>query len=184
MPPRKKDKNGPWAKSKSKALLRAGLLTGEITADMAPKDVFSIHPEENGKWKYSNWSGNLRTLSKAIVRDKGRMKDDVTSFANDFAIVQGMRGANDKAVWHRSAAPKLLAKDVDEGKHLQMTPMELYDTRDEYKLFSLHVFRKHIYQEVDKRPKRAIRFEKKKKTWLYPELHNEHPRLLPSPSDS
>ena len=42
---------------------------------------------------------------------------------------------------------------------------------------NLDVFRKHIYQEVDSRPKRAIRFEKKKATFKYPELHKNHPRL-------
>ena len=59
-----------------------------------------------------------------------------------------------------------------------MSPRDLYLSRREYYgYFELKVFRKHVYQEVDSRPKRAIRFEKKKKAWLYPELYMDHPRL-------
>jgi hypothetical protein len=180
MPPRQADERGPWEKSESKALLRTGLLTGEITPDMQPRQIFALHPEEHGKWGYNNWTGNLRTLRSAIARDKDRMKNDVTAFASDLSIVRSTR-VGGEAVWHHTTAPQLLAKDVDEGKHLIMSPSELYETQDEYKRFSLHVFRKHIYQEVDKQPKRAIRFEKKKKKWLYPELHSAHPRLRPPP---
>ena len=36
---------------------------------------------------------------------------------------------------------------------------------------------RYIYPEVDSRPKRTMRFLKKKKKWKYPELHKDHPRL-------
>jgi hypothetical protein len=44
-----------------------------------------------------------------------------------------------------------------------MTPSELRASRDEYKAFDKDVFRNHIYQEADSRPKRAWRFAKKNK---------------------
>jgi hypothetical protein len=43
-----------------------------------------------------------------------------------------------------------------------MQPMKLRTTRPEFMAFSLKVFRKHIYQEVDSRAKRLYRFAKKK----------------------
>jgi len=44
-----------------------------------------------------------------------------------------------------------------------------------FMFFELEKFGKHIYQEIDSRPKREMRFQKKKKAWLYPELkQNQH----------
>jgi len=172
------DDGEKWAESKSKALLRSELLSGTITPEMKPRDVFALHPEEHGKWNYGNWSTNLRTLRAAIDRDRGRMQRDVISYGHDLATVKALRAPTDKTPWHRSPAFRLLKQDIDDGKHKQMKPKELYESRPEYHTdFTLEEFRKHIYQENDSRPKRKIRFERKKKTWLYPELHKDHPRL-------
>lgn len=173
-----------WEKSESKRLLRTELLSGAITDDMPPRAVFDMHPEVHGKWNYSNWTGNLRSLRNAIKRDRNRMQRDAIAYGHDLAIVKEKRPADAPTPWHRSPARALLKKDVDDGVHLTMTPKEMRDnTRDEYKAYDLSVFRKHIYQEVDSRPKRAIRFEKKKQAWKYPELHKNHPRNQASDGD-
>ena len=172
------DKGEKWADSKSKALLRSELLSGIITPDMEPQAAFDLHPEEHSKWNYNNWTSNLQTLWAAINRDRGRMQQDAVSYGHDLAIVKSMRKPTDRIPWHRSPAFWLLKQDVDEGKHKDMKPKELYMTRPEYHTaFTLEEFRKHIYQEVNSRPKQKIRFECKKKAWLYPELHKDHPRL-------
>jgi hypothetical protein len=54
--------------------------------------------------------------------------------------------------WQGSLAEALLKIDLENGKHLEMKPSELYITQGEYKKFSLHIFRGHIYQE-EKRKK-------------------------------
>jgi hypothetical protein len=69
----------------------------------------------------------------------------------------------DTCYWHKSEANELLKKDIDADKHLLMKPALLHRTRKEYEEFTLEVFRKRIYQEVDSRSKRAYRFEKKNK---------------------
>jgi hypothetical protein len=166
-----------WEKSESKALLRSGLLSGEITPAMKPLEIHRLHPEAHGKWRYPNWSNNLRNLRVAVERDTSRMQRDAISYGHDLAMVKSSREAGAKPVWHRSSAPALLKKDVDDGKHKQLKPAALYASRPEYQVFDLSVFRKHIYQEADSRPKREYRFEKKKKGWKYPELHKDHPRL-------
>ena len=114
------------------------------------------------------------------------MLDDVTAYATDQKLVQSLRAANpnNKPRWHGSDAERLLKEDVANGKHLKMKPRFLYDSKPEYKVFSLDEFRPHIYQMVDAEPKRAYRFEKKKKGWLYPELHENDPRLKKSDNDS
>ena len=104
------------------------------------------------------------------------MAEDVASFGHDIAKVLVMRPPDAKTPYHRSAARPLLEKDVAEGKHKQMKPKELYQTRPEYQMdFTLEEFRKHVYQEADAIPKRKARWEANKKKWLYPEVHKNHP---------
>ena len=106
------------------------------------------------------------------------MAADARDFGHDLARVKKLREANPVPTpWHKSECPKLLKKDVDDGLHLTLKPKQLYAKREEYRAFTLTVFRNHIYQEVDSRPKREMRFERKKKVWKYPELHEDHPRL-------
>jgi hypothetical protein len=179
------DPGETWPTSKSKALLRSGLLSGLITAEMLPRAVFDLNPVEHSKWNYTNWSSNLGNLREAIDRDRSRMQRDAISYGHDLAIVKAGRSPTAKIPWHRSLAPPLLKQDVNDGRHKEMTPKELYGSRPEYSTgFTLEEFRKHIYQEVDSWPKRAIRFEKKKKAWRYPELHADHPRLQEDEEDS
>ena len=138
-----------WENSRSKSILRTGLLSGEIRDDMYPRHVFAMD-DEHKKWNYDNWASNFRTLKNAVRRDQSRMVRDTRAYGKDLEVIKGLRQA-DPVPWHLGPCPELLKKDVDDGKH--------------------------IYQEIDSRPKRALRFEKKKKTWKYPEHHKNHPRL-------
>lgn len=143
---------------------------------MKPKEVWNLDPEvhEPYKEKYSNWAKNLRNLQKAIQRDRGRMMNDVVAYANDIAIINNRRSSqHNKTPWHLSPASSLLKQHVKKGLDRKMKPQKLYKSRPEYfEHFSLEVFRKHIYQRRYAIPKRAIRFEKKKQKWKYPELHS------------
>ena len=179
-----------WAKSRSKQVLRRRILNGDITMKMKPKTAFHMDYDVHKEWekpakRYDSWAGGFNRLRNAIDRDKGRMIKDVQQFAQDMAIVKRIRDQNPSAQprWYGSKAEKLLAQDVKDGKHLEMKPRFLHTTKDEYKVFDLDVFRKHIYQEKDKTAKRDKRFEKKKKAWKYPELHEDHPRLQGDSSD-
>ena len=82
----------------------------------------------------------------------------------------------DRIPWHRAEACKLLKQDIDDGIHEEYKPSDFYMLQEEYFMFfELEKFGKHIYQEIDSRPKREMRFQKKKKAWLYPELkQNQH----------
>lgn len=179
-----KEEQEKWEKSKSKALLRAGILSGEIRPNWPPKKVFNMNPEEHGKWKYKSWTSNLSNLREAIERNRSCMQRDAIAYGHDLAIAKELRSQEVKPVWHRTEAPKLLKQDVNEGKNHQMKPRELHQSRPEYMMFDLKEFRKHLYQEIDCRPKRAIRFERKKKAWKYPELHQDHPRLQNNPDST
>lgn len=166
-----------WGRSQSKAILRRGIINGVIKTDMTPEQVFALNPAEHGKWPWNNWKSNLKNLRDAIGQDRGRMAEDARAYGHDKAIIIQNR-VGESVPWHKSACVKFLKKDVDAGKPWEMQPWELWQTRVEYQAYSLICFRNHIYQEIDSRPKRAFRFERKKKGWKYPELHEAHPCLL------
>ena len=137
-----------------------------------------MNPEEHKKWPYDNWKASFKRLKEAIARDKGRMLVDKANYEHDLAIVKSQRQGPEP--WHRSECPNLLKQDIDDGKHLTMTPKQMYEQPDrpQYRAtVTLDQFRKHIHQEKDSRPKREHRFAKKKKAWKFPELHKDHPRL-------
>jgi len=149
-------KNEPaekWEKSEAKSVLRAGLLFGEITADMSAKQIFNLNPEIHAKWAgkegknwsetYSNWCNNLRNLRKQVARDQLRAAEDAAAYGHDLGIAQQYR--SDQPVWHREEAAKLIKEDVDEGNHLEMSPKKLWLTREQYyDVFGLEEFRKHV----------------------------------------
>ena len=169
-----------WRNSRSKALLRTELLSGQITSEMKPLQIYNRNPEIHGagNWTYTNWANNLRTLRKGIERDRNRMLEDVRAYAEDLDTLDSIgRGHKHHTPFFKTPAYKLLKEDIDKEQHLEKKPSQLHQTREEYKPMELTKFRKHIYQEKDSRAKREIRFEKKKKAWKYPELHEDHPRL-------
>jgi len=177
--PQKDGSKEKFEQSASKALIRADILRRKITEDTDPVIVYNSNVEHQ-KWKYDNWKACLNRLIASVNRDRDRMLQDVIAYGHDLAIVKVERPLIE--VWHRSAAYQLLKKDVDDELYKILTPKQMWLKRPEYQAFALDVFRKHIYQEVDSRKKRAIRFEKKKKSWMYPELHQDHPQLASSPS--
>ena len=50
--------------------------------------------------------------------------------------------------WRNHPGKPLLRQDMDEGKHLQMKPSKLRDSRPEYSDLPYDVFRKRIAQET------------------------------------
>jgi hypothetical protein len=80
------------------------------------------------------------------------MLSDCEAYGHDVSLVKESRSAEgpQMILWHESTARGLLKQDINEGKHIQLAPLDLYSTRDEYKAFSLKMFRNHIYQEVDR----------------------------------
>ena len=183
---KEEEESDGWADSESKKVIRAKLLSGEITATMRPKEIFDMDIEVHRPWKnkYRNWSDNLRRMRKNVERDKQRMIDDCIAYGHDLAIAKTYR--TNRVAWHRSEAFRLLKQDIKDGRDKNMEPEQLYNSRREYREspFDLTEFRKHLYQIRDAEPKRALRFEKKKKAWKYPELHKNHPRNQEESNDA
>ena len=175
--PRKDKKKEKFANSASKAIMRGDVLRKNITRQTDPKDAYEMH-DEHDKWVFKAWKDALTRMINAVEQDRGRMQRDVTSYGHDLKLVQDRRTEVAEKAFHRSPAYRQLKEDVDNGLHEIFPPKDLWLKREAYQAFDLLCFRKHIYQEVDSRPKRALRFARKKKRYRYPELHTNHPREL------
>jgi hypothetical protein len=163
-----KEKENPkkekWAFSKAKHLLRDAIITGAVKRGDDASAVQQSNPEY-AKWPLKNFKTNMNNLLDAIALDYKRMSEDSIAYGNDLAIIMEYRRKNPLAQipWHKSEAKALLEKDMNDSKHIEMDPRELHASRPEYKAFSLHVFRGHIYQNQKKQRNKTSRFQKKKK---------------------
>jgi hypothetical protein len=54
----------------------------------------------------------------------------------------------EKLIFDRSPAKDLLRQVIKDGAYPRLSPMQLWNTRPEYKLFDLNVFKGRIYQEI------------------------------------
>lgn len=156
-------KKPSWKNSEAKRLLREDIITGAVPSGMIAKDVYEMHAEY-GNWPYENFPGNLKRLREKISLDYERMKSDYNAYKHDLALLATLRADQPQVTpWHKSDAKWMLIQDINNGKHKDMKPAELYVTRQEYQQFDLKTFRNHIYQETDSRTKRTFRFKKKEK---------------------
>jgi hypothetical protein len=130
---------------------------------MQANDVYAMRPDKYEKWPFKGFQRNLKNLREVIAKSYARMQTDCEAYGHDRALLKTLQVADPHNIpWHKSEAKQFLKLDIDDGKHLQMKPAKLHLTRMAYRKFDLKVFRKHIYQEVDSRAKRAVRFAKKK----------------------
>jgi hypothetical protein len=163
MPPKqkKKKRSPPWKHSAAKDQLYRDILDG-VVKGMTARQVYDLHPDQYSIFPFANFSSNLRNLREAVERDSERMQRDCEFYGHDRGILVTIRPAPSQPPWHLSDAHPLLVQDVTDGKHVGMKPSALRLTRPEYQVFSKTKFRKHLYQEIDSRLKKAWRYRTKK----------------------
>jgi hypothetical protein len=100
----------------------------------------------------AKFASRLRSARTQVLNDRCRAASDKALLEHDRTIhpkqPMNYRGEPE---WDGSEAQEQLRKDMDEGKHTTMKPLLLYSSHEEYKKFPLAVFRKHIYQETNRR---------------------------------
>jgi hypothetical protein len=151
MPKKKQNEEDPWKNSKAKKLLTQDLISGEIpldSDDMQPMIVYHQRPEFID-FEYTRFRDRLRELRNQIIEKTARAASDSAAHARDRQIYpKPTHNHRGEPRWEGSEAERLLRVDMDENKHKNMKPMELYNTREEYyDNYKLVVFRKHIDQE-------------------------------------
>jgi hypothetical protein len=141
-----------WADHPARKVLSDAFYAKEIPIIWrTPKDIydkFANHPAFKGMPYNDTFTRRLRDL-----RDTVKVKMDLVIadkiaydiFRENFPV----RETNDVGLlrWHGSLAEYYLKLDMDAGLHEEQDPQDLWETREEYMLFSKKRFRKHIYQE-------------------------------------
>jgi hypothetical protein len=115
--------------------------------DMGPQVVYEQRPEFT-QFPYKNFRTNLNNLRKDIIEKMAIAVSESAALANDRRIhpkkVLNPRG---EPRWEGSETIRLLRLDMDAGKHHTMKPLELRQTRQQYRNYPKGVFRGHIEQE-------------------------------------
>lgn len=140
----------------AKPILEEMYLKGEITDDMPRGVVHKLRKE------FEDVPINNFLRMKNTVADlKERADDDAELLQFDLGIYA--LASEKHHSWDGSLAQASLIKDLEEGKHVDMKPKDLWLSRQEYQHFKLKTFRDHINQE--ERAKRETNYwiVKKKK---------------------
>jgi hypothetical protein len=152
-----KKKEMTWKDSEAKRLLIQDLMSGEIPLDpkeMEPAQVYLQRPEFASLFAYERFRDRLRDLRAQIRASNHCARSDSAALAHDRRIypkkTYNHRG---EPRWEGSEAERLLKLDIDKGKNKSLKPIDLHQSRNEYKMYPLTVFRKHIDQEERRRKK-------------------------------
>jgi hypothetical protein len=150
--PKKRDET-KWRESTAKELLVQDLISGKIPLEgkRDAKKHYNSRPEFQ-RFEYKNFRTNLQTQRSLIINDKASAQFDIDAVARHERICPAKSHNNrGEPQWVGSTAEGLLRVDMAAGKHLRMTPMQLYMSKDEYQVHKEEVFRKRIYQSERKR---------------------------------
>lgn len=152
------DKAPEWRNSKAKEYLYGLLLRGEIPGpnDIKPRAVFDQYCKDRPEFRHFqdyrdlSFATKLRYLRAKAEERGNRSKEDAEALAHDRAIFPvPTEDTMKRPMWQGSEAQRLLRQDIENGKHKQMKPKLLYETKEEYnEVYSLDFFREKIYQEV------------------------------------
>jgi hypothetical protein len=98
---------------------------------------------------FSQFEARLKDHRKQVGGEIARSERESEALMHDRRLFpRQMENCRGEPVFDLSAAKMLLRGDVEAGKHLTMTPLQLQQTRTEYRPFSASIFKHRIYQEV------------------------------------
>ena len=144
-----------WIKSKAKEILKKDLIDGIVNDSMVARDVYMMH-EEYKEYDFKKFQNNFRSLKKVIKKHVGRAQVDHACLERDLEVhCRPDLTSAGFPFWDTSKARVSLKRDIDEGLHESMRPLELWQSRNEYQEFSLKKFRDHVTQEKRRRKQNA-----------------------------
>lgn len=168
-----KTKKYKWRNSTEKEQLTKDLLDGTIPLTAGVREAQRARPEYQDMGEI--FVSRFRSLKGQIKEQLKEAEPDYLAYQRDRVIypVQDTL-PNGVPRWQGSEGERLLAEDlrVDSGLGGKQ-PMEIWQSRPEYQVFSLKVFRDHIYQMRAKGKRRAFYLHLKQKK----QVSNPQPAL-------
>lgn len=166
LPPPAGTKPPPWRNSPAKAQLRAGILSFVYTDAMDAEMIYGSDVIFR-QYKWNDFKTNLANLRASIGRSVSRAVKDAVNVAADKQRNAAAAAAGGAKIWAGSEAERLLKDDIDNNRHVGMTPIQLRDTQPEYQEWTLKEFRDHIEQEKRSRMTQAYWLRRDKKRAKY-----------------
>jgi hypothetical protein len=147
-----------WRKSEAKKILHMLVVDGVIPLEakdannqptMAIQDVYNLH-DEFKKYDFKKFQGRLSAVRIKVKELHSRANDDLDAFEN-FKQNHAVSLYSHKGYiqWQGSHAQELLQTDLEAGKHTEMAPKALWESRKAYMDdFPLDAFRDKLKQEI------------------------------------
>ena len=142
-----------WGKSAAKQYLRKCFRDKVIPADYQDaKEVWTNHCAGHVEFERmvcdAAFARRLGTVRDDYLKKRDRCEKDLAAYLvakrNHPTPVLNSRG---EPQWNGSDAQKLLKQAIEKEEHAGLTPAALWESKAEYKVYSLQTFRDHIYQE-------------------------------------
>mmetsp|Transcript_11689 Transcript_11689/g.19868 ORF Transcript_11689/g.19868 Transcript_11689/m.19868 type:complete len:295 (+) Transcript_11689:36-920(+) len=161
-------KKPKWRNSKARAMLVRMLMDNQSNVHkMTWKESHASHEwfQEYDPMLFQRYVRDLRKANPqkvaVVTEDNEIIKRELNRFPRPTKTNRG------EPFWDTHPAKLLLRGDVKAGKHLDMKPALLHQTRSEYKAFSLKTFRAHIYQEKRHQKELPMRVNRRNKKAQY-----------------
>ena len=138
-------KQPKWRGSEARKVLNEDIVKGVI-AGMEPRNIYMMHNGLYKPFKYERFRSNLRNLCIAVSKQYESSYKSSAAFDND---KQWYPKPTDKFVWYKSPEQEQIRKDIEQGKVNGKKPIEIRESRDEYKALpiSTRQWRDYLWQE-------------------------------------
>jgi hypothetical protein len=144
-----------WRTSRARIIILDDLETGLLPADatvMSAEEAWEIcysHMAEFVDVVFSQFQARLKDHRRRAGEQMSRAAFESNALAHDRRLFpRATENSHGEPVFDLSPAKLLLQADVADKKHEEMTPSELQQTRNEYKIFKARIFKEKIYQTV------------------------------------
>ena len=164
----KRKKKIKWRNSKARAMLVRMLMDKDSNAHtMTWQQLHSSHEwfQEYDAKSFQRYVSELKKANPkkiaVVTEDNKIINAELQKFPRPDKTLRG------EPFWDTHPSKLLLRQDVKLGKHLEMKPKTLHQTRLEYQAFSLKTFRQHVYQEKRHQKELPMRVNRRNKKAQY-----------------
>lgn len=157
--PPSEDKDVAWRDHPAKLYLKKCFINGTIPMDYqakkggpGPRSIWDQHCKNNPLFANMSYGQTFNSRLLGVRNDNAkkmsRKEDDQKAYDNYRAShPRPTHDHNGVPLWDGSPAQKLLKEMMARGEHVGKAPKELWEGKEVFKVYTLDVFRDHIYQE-------------------------------------
>jgi hypothetical protein len=139
-----------WKTSKEKELLKKDIEDGVVSTQDQARSVYDMHNGVYHRFPYENFRNNLRNLLKTSEKSQTAANRDAAALVVAQAVIEARDNARDEdeyPSWYFSDGRRLLLQDLQSGILEGKRPIAIHQSRPEYLVFPLKIFRDNYYKE-------------------------------------